>query len=221
MNEYLQNVLLEHLLGVPSAEVINASVSPDPTGFTGAYRFSNLRALVRVVKSVQADVENFAHYAQKLLAKSNESSFVSGTASHGFDAGIMSEQVLLGFMRSHSPSKLNSEHGSSPVVASGVVRSHLEAIVFRADYRSRLIGAVPLDAAHWAEALKSHRDAGQVSQSLSMWVTVTYGLLSNSLHSGTLLTRGEIWALMRVVKRLADALEDTSACVASAATFRG
>jgi hypothetical protein len=96
---------------------------------------------------------------------------------------------------------------SSAVVAAGLVRSHLESVLFRTDFESALAGSAEITAEAWAEALKQHRDAGHVSPTLSQWVTELYGLLSMALHSGASLSRGEIWAFIRVVDLLRAALK--------------
>lgn len=207
LSEHLQAKLLEHLRGVPTADVMNAGGSPDPDAFRAVYRFTNLLALVSAIKSVQHDVEDFAFRATDLLVGTagRRSSFRS--ASWPFDADIMDEQVLLGFLRAPSPSVLNSNYMSSPILAAGVIRSHLESVLFRTDFESALSGVPEVAADAWSAALKEHRDAGHVSQTLSHWVTELYGLLSMSLHSGVALSRGEIWAFIRIVDLLRDALQ--------------
>lgn len=95
----LQMVLLEHLRGVPSADVTNAADSPDPDAFRRTYRFTNLLALVVTMKSVQYDVEDFAFRAEDLLVGVPGTSGSFRSSIWPFDADIMSEQVLLGFAR--------------------------------------------------------------------------------------------------------------------------
>ena len=207
MSDHLQTKLLEHLRGVPTAEVMNAGGSSSPDAFRAVYRFTNLLALVAAVKSVQHDVEDFAFRASDLLVGTTERRGSFRAATWPFDADVMDEQILLGFMRAPHPSVLNSNYMSSPIIAAGLVRSHLESVLFRTDFESSLSGVTEVTAEAWAEALKQHRDAGHVSPTLSQWVTELYGLLSMALHSGAALSRGEIWAYGRVVDQLRGALK--------------
>lgn len=206
MSDQLQAKLLEHLRGVPTAEVMNASASSNADQFRAVYRFTSLRAMVVAIKSVQTDVEDFAGLALELLQGKIDGQTVRAT-TWPFDADIMEEQVLFGFMRTQSARLLNSAYMSSPIVAAGLVRSHLESVLFRTDFQSSLDGEVQTPAEAWAKALKVHRDAGRVSLQLSYWVTELYGLLSVALHSGTSLSRGEVWAFTRVVRGLKSALK--------------
>lgn len=207
MSEHLQARLLEHLRGVPTADVMNARASPSPDAFRAVYRFTNLLALVAAIKSVQYDVEDFAFRSIDLLVGSTGMDGSFRSSSWPFDADIMDEQVLLGFMRPPSPSILNSNYMSSPIIAAGLVRSHLESVLFRTDFESSLSDVAESPAESWADALKLHRDAGHVSPTLSHWATELYGLLSMALHSGAALSRGEIWAFIRVVDLLRAALK--------------
>ena len=207
MSDHLQTKLLEHLRGVPTADVMNAGSSSSPEAFRAFYRFANLLALVAAIKSVQHDVEDFAFRASDLLIGTTGGRGSFRAASWSFDADIMDEQILLGFMRGPNPTILNSTYMSSPIIAAGLVRSHLESVLFRTDFESSLAGVSETAAKSWAEALKQHRDAGHVEPALSQWVTELYGLLSMALHSGAALSRGEIWAFMRVVELLRAALE--------------
>jgi hypothetical protein len=207
MSDHLQTKLLEHLRGLPSADVMNAEKSPKPAIFRIIYRFTNLMALVGAIKSMQYDVEDFAFRATDLLVGTTGVRGSVRTSSWSFDADIMDEQVLLGFLRPPSPSILNSNYLSSPIVAAGLVRSHLESVLFRTDFESSLGNAAEVTADAWGAALKQHRDAGQVSPTLSHWVTELYGLLSMALHSGAALSRGEIWAFIRIVDLLRTALK--------------
>jgi hypothetical protein len=206
MSERLQSKLLEHLRGVSTAEVANASYSPSPEAFQAVYRFANLLAMVAAIKSVQYDVEDFAFRATDLLQGTTGQRHSFRASAWTFDADMMDEQILLGFMRTPSPASLNSRYLSSPTVAAGLIRSHLESVLFRTDFDSSLAGSTEVTAQTWAEALRQHRDAGDVSLPLSQWVTELYGLLSMALHSGAALSRGEVWAFMRVVDQLQAAL---------------
>lgn len=208
MSAHLQTKLLEHLRGLPSADVMNAGGSPSPDDFRAVYRFTNLLALVAAIKSVQHDVEDFAFRATDLLVGTTGRRGSFRSASWPFDADIMDEQILLGFMRAPNPSILNSNYMSSPIIAAGLVRSHLESVLFRTDFESTLTTSTVVTAEAWGEALKQHRDAGHVSPTLSQWVTELYGLLSMALHSGAALSRGEIWAFIRVVNLLRAALKE-------------
>ena len=69
MSDDLQQTLICHLRGLPEAAVMNADSSPEPDEFTRVYRFTNMRALVGAIKSVQSDVENFAMWGQGSLAR--------------------------------------------------------------------------------------------------------------------------------------------------------
>ena len=60
MSDDLQQTLICHLRGLPEATVENAGSSTEPDEFTRVYRFTNMRALVSAIKSVQSDVEHFA-----------------------------------------------------------------------------------------------------------------------------------------------------------------
>ena len=230
MSDALQQTLICHLRGLPEAAVMNADSSPEPDEFTRVYQFTNMRALVGAIKSVQSDVENFAFGAEDLLLGTDGSCNWFRAKKWPYDAETMDEQILLGFKRTPSPSMLNSEYQSSPIVAAGLVRSHLEAVLFRKDFHSSFsdlsasamshleavlshkasttspTGQNPLSVDGWEEALKHHREAGHVTLKLNHWVTELYGLLSSALHSGFMLSRGEIWAFRRVVERLRNSL---------------
>ena len=206
MNDALQQTLIRHLRALPKAGVMNACRSTEPEEFTRVYRFTNMRALVNVIKSVQYDVEDFAFRAEDLLVGTDGLGVSVRSASWLYDADFMAEQVLLGFMPALSPSLLNSNYSGSPIVAAGLVRSHLEAVLFRKDLNALLEGQEPLSADDWYAALKLHRDAGHVTPSLNQWVKKLYGLLSLALHSGVALSRGEVWAFRRVVDLLRDSL---------------
>lgn len=95
----------------------------------------------------------------------------------------------------------------SPIIAAGLVRSYLESVLFRTDFESSLSGAQEPTVDAWKGALRYHRDAGCVDQALNQWVTELYGLLSMALHSGAALSRGEVWAFVRVVDLLRSALK--------------
>ena len=155
------------------------------------------------------DVEDFAFGAEDLLVGTDGSRYSCRVGKLvAYDADFMGEQVLLGFMRASSPSLLNSNYTGSPIVAAGLVRSHLEAVLFRKDLTASLEGQEPLSADAWYAALRLHRDAGHVTPALNQWVTQLYGLLSRALHSGVTLSRGEVWAFRRVVDLLRDSLND-------------
>lgn len=230
MSDHLQQTLICHLRALPEAAVMNAVSSIEPDEFTRVYRFTNMRALVGAIKSVQRDVEDFAFGAEDLLLGTDGSRCSFRVTEWLYDAETMVEQIILGFKRTPSPSNLNSEYQSSPIVAAGLVRSHLEAVLFRKDFHSAFsylsasamshleavlsskasttspTGQKPLSVDGWEEALKHHRDAGHVTPDLNHWVTKLYGLLSLALHSGVMLSRGEIWAFRRVVERLQNSL---------------
>ena len=206
MNDALQQTLIRHLRALPKAGVMNACRSTEPEEFTRVYRFTNMRALVNVIRSVQYNVEDFAFGAEDLLVGTGGSRYSCRSESWSHDSDFMGEQVLLGFMRAPSPSLLNSNYSGSPIVAAGLVRSHLEAVLFRKDLNALLEGQEPLSADDWYAALKLHRDAGHVTPSLNQWVKKLYGLLSLALHSGVALSRGEVWAFRRVVDLLRDSL---------------
>ena len=208
MNDALQQTLIRHLRALPKAGVLNACRSTEPEEFTRVYRFTNMCALVNVIKSVQRDVEDFAFGAEDLLVGTDGSRYSCRVESWSHDSDFMGEQVLLGFMRAPSPSLLNSNYTGSPIVAAGLVRSHLEAVLFRKDLTASLEGQEPLRADAWDAALRLHRDAGHVTPALNQWVTQLYGLLSRALHSGVTLSRGEVWAFRRVVDLLRDSLND-------------
>ncbi|MXX14406.1 MAG: hypothetical protein F4Z86_13325 [Gemmatimonadetes bacterium] len=230
MSDDLQQKLICHLRALPEAAVINAGSSTEPDEFTRVYRFTNMRSLVVAIKNVQSDVEHFAFWAENLLVGTDGSHCSFRSTEWSYDAETMDEQILLGFKRTPSPSMLNSEYQSSPIVAAGLVRSHLEVVLFRKDFHSTFsdlsasamshleavlsheasttspAGQKPLSVDGWKAALKHHRDAGHVAPELSHWVTELYGLLSLALHSGVMLSRGEIWAFRRVVERLRNSL---------------
>ena len=206
MSDALQQTLIRHLRELPEATVMNARSSTEPDEFTRVYRFTNMRALVNVIRSVQYDVEDFAFGAEDLLVGTDGSRYSCRSESWPYDADFMEEQVLLGFMRASSPSLLNSNYTGSPIVAAGLLRSHLEAVLFRIDFTSSLEGQEPLSADDWYAALKLHRAAGHVPPALNQWVKQLYGLLSLALHSGVTLSRGEVWAFRRVVDLLRDSL---------------
>ena len=230
MSDDLQQTLICHLRGLPEATVENAGSSTEPDKFTRVYRFTNIRALVSAIKSVQSDVEHFAFWAENLLVGTDSSRCSFRSTEWPYDAETMDEQILLGFRRTPSPSMLNSEYQSSPIVAAGLVRSHLEAVLFRKDFHSAFshlsasamshleavlshtasttssTGQEPLSVDGWEAALKHHREAGHVTQELNHWVKKLYGLLSLTLHSGVMLSRGEIWAFRRVVEHLRNSL---------------
>lgn len=231
MSDALQQTLICHLRALPEAAVMNADSSPDPGEFTRVYRFTNMRAFVSAIKSVQSDVEHFAFWAENLLVGTDGSQGSFLSTEWPYDAETMDEQILLGFKRTPSPSMLNSEYQSSPIVAAGLVRSYLEAVLFRKDFHSSFsdlsasamshlevvlshkasatspTGQNPLSVDGWEEALKHHREAGHVTLELNHWVTKLYGLLSLALHSGVMLSRGEIWAFRRVVEHLRNSLD--------------
>lgn len=206
MNDALQQTLIRHLRALPKAVVMNARSSTAPDEFTRVYRFTNMRALVNSIKSVQYEVEDFAFGAEDLLVGTDGSRYSCRSESWPYDADFMDEQVLLGFMRTSCPSLLNSNYIGSPIVAAGLVRSHLEAVLFRKDLTASLEGEEPLSADAWYAALKLHRAAGHVTPALNQWVKQLYGLLSLALHSGVALSRGEVWAFRRVVDLLRDSL---------------
>ena len=230
MSDDLQQKLICHLRALPEAAVMHAGSSTEPDEFTRVYRFTNMRALVRVIKNVQSDVEHFAFWVEDLLVGTDGSSCSFRSTEWSYDAETMVEQILLGFKRTPSPSMLNSEYQSSPIVAAGLVRSYLEAVLFRKDFHSTFSDLSASAMSHleavlsheasttsptcqkslsvdgWKAALKHHRDAGHLTPELSHWVTELYGLLSLALHSGVMLSRGEIWAFMRVVERLRNSL---------------
>ena len=208
MSDALQQTLIRHLHALPKAAVIGAPSSTEPDEFTRVYRFTNMRALVNVIRSVQYDVEDFAFRAKDLLGGTDGLHDSFRSTIWPYDADLMDEQVLLGFMRACSPSLLNSNYLGSPIVAAGLVRSDLEAVLFRKDFTSSLEGQKPLSADAWDAALKHHRDAGHVTPALNQWVKQLYGLLSLALHSGVTLSRGEVWAFRRVVDLLRDSLND-------------
>jgi hypothetical protein len=209
MSDHLQASLLDHLRGVPTADVTSAGRSPSPDAFRAIYRFTNLLALVAAIKSVQRDVEDFAFRATDLLVGTQGGRWSSRAARWTFDADVMGEQVLLGFMRAPHPTILNSNYMSSPISAAGLVRSHLESVIFRTDFEASLAGTTEISADVWTTALKQHRDAGLVSPILSQWVTELYRVLSVALHTGAALSYGEIWAFSRVVDRLQAALKNS------------
>ena len=186
---------------------MNACSSTEPDEFTRVYRFTNIRALVNAIKSVHDDVEDFAFRAEDLLVGTDGLRVSVRSASWLYDADFMAEQVLLGFMRAPSPSLLNSNYPGSPIVSAGLVRSHLEAVLFRKDFTASLEGQEPLNADAWDAVLKLHRDAGHVTPALNQWVKQLYGLLSLALHSGVTLSRGEVWAFRRVVDLLRGSLK--------------
>ena len=230
MSDDLQQTLICHLRALPEAAVMHAGSSTEPDEFTRVYRFTNMRALVRVIKNVQSDVENFAFGAEDLLLGTDGSRKWFRVKKWPYDAETMDEQILLGFKRTPSPSMLNSEYQSSPIVAAGLVRSHLEAVLFREDFHSFFsassasamshleavlsrrvsttspIDQMPLREDGWEAALKHYRDADRVTRELNDWVKKLYSLLSRALHSGYMLSRGEIWAFMRVVEHLRNSL---------------
>ena len=188
------------------AHTVSMGQSYATLGFTRVYRFTNMRALVNVIKSVQYNVEDFAFGAEDLLVGTGGSRYSFRSESWSYDSDFMGEQVLLGFMRASSPCLLNSNYSGSPIVAAGLVRSHLEAVLFRKDLTASLEGQEPMSADDWYAALKLHRDAGHVTPALNQWVKQLYGLLSLALHSGATLSRGEVWAFRRVVDLLRDSL---------------
>lgn len=206
MSDALQQTLIRHLCALPEAAVMNARNSTEPDEFTRVYRFTNMRALVNAIRSVQYDVEDFTFRAKDLLDGTDGLHDSFRSTSWPYDADFMDEQVLLGFMRTLSPSLLNSNYTGSPIVAAGLLRSHLEAVLFRIDFTSSLEGQEPLSADDWYAALKLHRDAGHVTPALNQWVKQLYGLLSLALHSGVTLSRGEVWAFRRVVDLLRNSL---------------
>lgn len=204
--DQLQNLLLDHLRGLPTADVMNARHATDPDAFSKVFKFTNLRAIVDAVKSVQSDVEDFAFRSEDLLVGTDGSRMSFRSTCWPYDADVMVDQVLLGFIRGPSPSVLNSVGLSSPVVAAGMVRSHLETVLFRIDFKASIHSSRPVQASSWDEALKQHRDARRLPENMVMWTTEAYGLLSASLHTGLLLTRGEIWAINRLVDIIRDKL---------------
>lgn len=244
MSDALQQTLICHLRALPEATVENSDSSTDPDEFTRVYRFTNMRSFVSAIKSVQIDVENFAFGAEDLLLGTDGSRCSLRSTEWPYDAETMDEQILLGFKRTSSPSMLNSKYQSSPIVAAGLVRSHLEAVLFRKDFHSSFshlsasamshleavlsdtasttssTGQEPLSVDRWEAALKYHRDAGHVTSELNHWVKELYRLLSRALHSGVMLSRGEIWAFRRVVKRLRNSLNPNSPATAPTRSSR-
>ncbi len=154
MSDDLQQTLICHLRALPEAAVMNAGSSTEPDEFTRMYRFTNMRALVGAIKSVQSDVENFAFGAEDLLLGTDGSRNWFRAKKWPYDAETMDEQILLGFKRTPSPSMLNSEYQSSPIVAAGLVRSHLEAVLSREASTVSPTGQKPLSADGWKTALK-------------------------------------------------------------------
>ena len=67
MSDALQQTLTRHLRALPGADVMSARSSTEPDEFTRVYRFTNMRALVNAIRSVQYDVEDFAFRAEYLL----------------------------------------------------------------------------------------------------------------------------------------------------------
>jgi len=120
-----------------------------------------------------------------------------------FDADVLGPLVLLGYGPSSSPNILNSIVLGSPIVAAGVVRSQLEAVLWRRDFEATIKAKPTVVADTWAEAVAYHVAAGTLTQAWQNWITGLYGLLSDTLHSGHALTSGEIWAFRRLVRSIA------------------
>lgn len=242
----LQTFLIDYIRVIPTAFVMNSNISPNPEEFTRIYRYVEFRQVLNVIKGVQYELEGFASCARYLLVDTDEKLLSFRSRTWPYDSEIMQDAVLLGFLPSGTNGVINSGILGSAVVAAGVVRSHLEAVLFKADFYSILNSQGPLlvreslirrqdtrettvnkifrvivdfiqsmkipskctirkvdgEFREWDEALRFHRNAGNLNKNEEMWIREMYGLLSGTLHSGILLTRGEIWAFGRLVRHV-------------------
>jgi hypothetical protein len=202
----LQAFLVDSLRAVPGATVVNARTAGNPRSFERTYRWVAARQLVGAIKGVQHDVEGFAGTVHDLLERPAERLRFVRTSYWPFDADVLGPLVLLGYGPGPSANVVNSIVLGSPMVAAGLVRSHLEAVLWRRDFEATMEEKAPVVADPWNEALAQHVAAGTLDQTWQNWITGLYGLLSDTLHSGHALTAGEIWAFRRLVKGLAEKL---------------
>lgn len=104
------------------------------------------------------------------------------------------------------PTLINARVAGNAIIASGVIRSYLESVIFKIDFDSSLIEANTITAESWKEALRQHVKNGNLPCEAETWITEMYGLLSVALHSGLVLTHGEVWAFGRLIDFVRDEL---------------
>ena len=199
----LQGVLLPHLLSVPTSQVMYSSDSPNPIEFERMYRFIELRHLVQAIKGLQHDMKFQLEVVKNHLASPEALVSVSET-TWPFDSDTMYENVMLGFCRAPL-GIVNSVQTGSAVLAAGIVRSYMESVLFQVDFHTSLSGRKPLRARHpevqgWVQAVSVHQREGRLNNNQVQWTKTAYQLLSRSLHGGTIITRGEVWAMGHVVR---------------------
>ncbi len=204
----LQSMLIEHMRGIPNAKIIPSS---DDNGKIlkskhRIYQFVEFEQVIRVIKSVQYELEGFYSRSENIL-RTNDPILKPPTNNWAFDFELLQEIILLGFMRGPE-GIINQGILSSAIVAAGVIRSHLEAVLFRNDFQASLNMQNLTNATKWDGALKIHKNNGHLNNNEITWVKETYKLLSGSLHQGLALSRGEVWMMIRIVKHISNKLLD-------------
>lgn len=203
--------LVEYLAKMPEAAVTNSQQAANPEAFVLAHRHVTLQRIVAVIKSVQYELESFEFILRDVLVGTDGSRFVARGSKWPFDHETTHEQVLLGFQPSGTPGLINSNSSSSAIVAAGIVRTFMEAVLFRLDFESSLSGAEEVDAERWDGALDELRAAGLLMENEAMWAKKLYGVLSLVVHEGAMISPGETWVFGKLVHTLRDRLVERTA----------
>ncbi len=202
----LSDELVTILAEVPEVVVANAEGTRNAGAFTLAHRHTTLSQVLRAIKSVQHELEDFEFILRELLVGTDGTTFVARGGKWPFDAEIVHHQVLLGFSPTLTPGLTNSNPARSAIVAAGIIRTFLESVVFRLDFESSLGGAQRTDGKKWKDALGHLRASDLLSESEATWVTKLYGVLSKVVHEGVTITHGETWAFGKLVNGVRDRL---------------
>ena len=194
--------LRERLVGTASAEVMNTTGRADSDTWTRTYRFTELQQIGKALKGVWSEVDHFWLRTRSLAGDDVGTVGSSRSACWPHDAEAAIDGVLLGFSRSPAKDLLNSGVLRSTVLACGVTRSRLETIIFGVDLRSQLAGRERPQSGHWKDALRFWRDRGAIIEEERQWGTAMYGVLSEALHAGCLLTTAEVFMFNEVLDHL-------------------
>lgn len=157
----LQNMLIEHMRRISSAKII--PFSNDEKNLKSKhriYQFVEFEQVIRVIKSVQYELESFYSMSENIFCN-NAQILKPPTNNWSFDFEQLQETVLLGFMRGPE-GIINRGILSSAIVAAGVIRSHLEAVLFRNDFQASLNMQNLINAKKCDEALKIHKNNGNL-----------------------------------------------------------
>ena len=191
LSDALQSMLIDQLREIPAAKVMYSEESVNPAAFRRIYRHVAIRQVIGALIRVQNELEDFATRAEHLLQRPPPKQWRYRATRWAFGAQPVVEAVILGFRRQQEDG-INPAMFSHPLMAAGLVRSHLESVLFRSDLASSIASRRRLSEDHWQQALELHKKAGVVIGDEPNWIRKTYDVLSQCLHTGSNLTRGDI-----------------------------